>query len=339
MNRLGALFVFALVLVAVCGNASAKVDRVKTPVVKVVKSEYQPEVTAIAQGGVFAQFTGFDLKIVGRKGNLVLNSVSVEIYSEEIGESTPTIGQVFEKICLIANTSPGNSEASERRIIASLTVDENVGLSVGLGMLHSFGDSASFTVVGIPRVDAFYNFNGRTIGLAVIRVDVTDGNERVAKVRGSFPILGIEQMIDPNAWAGTVYFGRTTLYDEGRVYQAFFIHGTHDVFVKKMVFQGYQNQDAKVSVLGFVNEEYSCLVDERNNLTACNFYKKERELSANSTETESLSSDTEGIFLPAGQSLLFYNKDDSALLNHFVDKNDIIVTGEAMKYRYAPIDW
>lgn len=334
MNKLG-VFVFALVLLAVCGNANAKVVRVRTPVVRVTESQYQPEVTAIAKGGVFAQFTGFDLKIVGGKGNLVLSSVGVEIYSEEIGESTPTIGQVFEKICLIANTSPGNSEASERRIIASLNIDENVGLSVDLGMLHSFGDNASFTVVGIPRGEAFSDYNGRTIGLAVVGVSATDGNGRTAKIRRSPQILGTDQMLNFNVWAGTVFFGRTTLSIDGRAYEAFFIHGTYDVFVKKMVFQGYQNKDAEISVLGFMNEEYSCLVDERNNLTACNFYKKERELSADSTL---LSMDEAGIFLPANQYLLFYSKNDSALLNHFVDKNDLVVVGASMKYRYAPID-
>lgn len=340
MNRLGlgALFVFALVL-AVCGSASAKIIRVKIPVVKVIKSEYQPEVTAIAQGGVFAQFTGFDLKIVGRKGNLFLDIIRVEIYSDGklSDENMPTIGQVFEKICLIANTSPGNSEASERRIVSSLTIDENIGSSVYLGVEHLFGDNASFTLVGIPRGEAFNNYNGRTIGLAVTEVKALDEKGRNTKIRGSFPIFGTEQMLNPNVWAGTVYFGRTTLYDDGRVYQAFFIRGTYDVFVKKMVFKGHQNKDAKISVTGFVNEEYSCLLDGGNRLTACNFYRKERELSLDST-AESLYSDIDGIFLPAGQYLFFYSKNDSTILNHLTDENDLVVIGASMKYRYAPIE-
>lgn len=303
---------------------------------KVKKSAEQPEVTAIAGGQVFAQFTA--VEIIGvKKGKLALNNIRVEIYSEgEFGvENTPTIGQVFKKVCLIANTSLGNSDVVERTIVSSLTIAEEVGFVVDLGTFHWFGDEARFTVVGIPRDEAFSSQNGRTIGLAVIAVDASDTRAKKARVKGRFPIMGIEQRIDPSAWAGTVYVGRTTFYVDGSIHPAIYMYGTVDVIVKKIAFQRYLGKDAKIVVLNNgVSKDYDCLVDEADDLTACNFYAKERELSA-SKDAESLSAGSEGVYLSAGNYLYIYSPNDSGLFNHFVDPNDIVVVGAYMNYRYA----
>ncbi|MEK7069601.1 MAG: hypothetical protein AAB962_00915 [Patescibacteria group bacterium] len=314
MKKLGVLFVFALVLLAF--GASAEADPVR---LKVKKSVEQPEVTAIAQGGVFAQFTSVEIAGV-RKGEVLLSNVKVEIYSDgNFGvESTPTIGKIFKKVCLIANTSQGNSEAVERTIISSLTIAEDIGFSVDLGTTHWFGDNARFTVVGIPRDEAFYSENGRTIGLAIVAVDASDKKGKKAKISAKFPIMGIEQRIDPSAWAGSVYLGRTTLYEEGGIHPAIFVWGTTNVVVKKIAFQRYLDKDAKIVVRNYgngVNKEYNCIVDKADNITACNFYTKEIELSSDK-DVESMSSENDGIYLPAGSTMYMYSSNNSALFNH-----------------------
>ncbi|MEK7142522.1 MAG: hypothetical protein AAB818_02980, partial [Patescibacteria group bacterium] len=323
-------------LFAFGASAEARVARLK-----VKKTADQPEVTAIAQGGVFAQFTAFDLDVVGGKGNLSLNNIRVEIYSEgKFGvENTPTIGKVFKKVCLVANTSSGNNETVERTIVSSLTINEGVGLSVDLGTLHWFGDNARFTVVGIPSDEAFYSENGRTIGLAVVAVNASDKKGKKAKISAKFPIMGIEQRIDPNAWAGSVYLGRTTLYEEGGIHPAIFVWGTTNVVVKKIAFQRYLDKDAKIVVRNYgngVNKEYNCIVDKADNITACNFYKN-IELSADNG-VETLLSENDGIYLPAGSNMYIYSPNNAGLLNHFVDNNDIVIIGADMNYRYAPQD-
>jgi len=203
-------------------------------------------------GQVFAQFTSVEITGV-KKGKMLLSNIGVEIYSDgKFGvENTPTIGKIFKKVCLIANTSPGNSEAVERTIISSLTIDEGVGLIVDLGTLHWFGDNARFTVVGILRDEAVYSENGRTIGLAVVAVDASDKRGKKAKISAKFQMMGTEQRIDSSAWAGSVYFGRTTLYEGGSIYPAFFMCGTVDSIVKKIAFQRYLDKNAKIVVRNY----------------------------------------------------------------------------------------
>lgn len=305
---------------------------------KVKKAEDQPEVTAIVGGQVFAQFTAFEITGV-KKGRLLLDNVRVEIYSEgKFGvENTPPVDKVFKKICLIANTSPGNSETVERTIVSSLTISENDGFFVDLGTTHWFGDEAKFTVVGIPRDEAFSAYNGRTIGLAITGINASDKRGKKAKMTGKVPLMGTEQIINPNAWVGAVYVGKTDFYYNGSIYPAIYMWGTSDVVVKKIVFRQYLGKDAKVVVqnLSGINREDDCIVDEANNLTACNFYTAERELSADKG-VDSLSSGSEGIYLSAGSVWYVYSPNDSSLLNHLVDLNDIVIVGAYMNYRYAP---
>lgn len=313
-------------------GASAEAGAVR---LKVKRSSEQPEVTAIAGGQVFAQFT--TMEIVGVKnGKMALDGVRVEIYSDGKfwPENTLTIGQIFKSVCLIANTSAGNSSATERTIVASLDIGYSDGFSVVLLANHWFGDNARFTVVGTPRDEAIYSQNGRTIGLAIVAVDASNEGKK-AKAIGRFPIMGTEQIVSANAWAGTVYVGKTVYYDNGSIYPAIYMWGTTDVVVKKIAFQQHLSKDAKVAILYNGIKEYVCLVDEANNLTACNFYTKERELS-DGKGIENLSAGSEGIYLPAGNVLYMYSPNDSLLLNHLVDLNDIVVVGATMNYRYSP---
>lgn len=306
---------------------------------KVKKSVDQPEVTAIIGGQVFAQFTAVEITGV-KKGKMMLDGVKVEIYSDgKFGyENTPTIGEFFKKICLVANTSSGNNPAVERTIVASLDISKDVGLSVNFWTLdtpHWFGDNAKFTVVGIPRDEVLYSQAGRTIGLAVVVVYTSDKKNKKTKVSGKFPIMGTEQLVNPNAWVGTVYVGKTDFYYDGSIYPAIYVWGTADTVVKKIAFQQYLGKDAKVVAQNYgVNKEYVCLVDEADRLTACNFYTKERELAVD--DIESLSSGSEGIYLPVGNALYMYSPNDSSLFSHFVDLNHLVIEGAYMNYRYSP---
>jgi len=333
MKKLFGLFLFAMLLLA-CANANAKGVRA---MVKVVKSADQPEVTAIARGEVFAQFTSFDLKIAGGRGRgrsrsnkaMDLVYIRVEIYSDgKFGaENVPTIGQVFKSIHLVANTSPGNSEVVERTIISSLAISEDAGISVNLQINHSFGDGARFTIVAIPRDDVFYNHNGKIVGLALTSVEVSQKGKPV-KVIVRKIIIGTEQRVDQNAYAGSVYVGTTTLYIDGSIYQCLYVYATHDIVVKKILFKDYLSKDAAVSAMYYRgNKDYPCLADKDNKISACNFYKNKIELSV----------EDDGLLLPAGYWLYMYSKNDSLLLNHFVDPNDLVVVGASMNYRYAPI--
>ena len=325
MKKLFGLFIFVLAL-SVCADVNAKSARA---VVKVVKSEIQPEVTAIARGDVFAQFASFDLKLTRGKGAMDLVNIRVEIYSDgKFGaENVPTIGQIFKKICLIANTSPGNSETVERTIISSLAISEDAGISVNLQMNHSFGDGARFTIVAIPKDDVFYNHNGKIVGLALTSVEVSQKGKPV-KVIVRKIIMGTEQRVDQNAYAGNVYMGTTTLYSEGSIYQCLYVYATHDIVIKKILFKDYLSKDTAVSAMYYRgSKDYPCLADKDNKISACNFYKRKIELSV---EDDGL------LLLPSGYWLYLYSKNDSLLLNHFVDPNDLVVVGASMNYRYAP---
>lgn len=304
----------------------------------VKKSADQPEVTAVLGGQVFAQFTTVEVTGV-KKGKMALNNIRIEICSDGkfgVG-NTPTIGEFFKKVCLIANTSPGNSATVERTLVTSLDISDGDGFSVDLLSSHWFGDNAKFTVVGIPRDEALYSHSGETIGLAVIRVDASDKRAKKARVLGRFPVMGTEQIVNPNAWVGAVYVGKTDFYYNGNIYPAICVWGTSDVVVKKLAFRKYLGKDAKIIIQNYSgnNKEYDCLVDGENVITACNFYTAERELSVNK-DVESLSAGSEGIYLPAGSYLYVYSPNNSVLFNHLVDLNDIVVVGAYMNYRYAP---
>ena len=309
-------------------TVDAKVAREKSPRIKVVKSDLQPEVTAIAPG-TFAQFTAFDLPVVRGVGKFVLDNVRVEIYSFD-GEKWPTIGEVFKSVHLIANTSSGNSEVVERTTVATVAVDENTGSGVDIEAGVLFGNNARFTVVGIPREDVAVRWSGRTIGFAVTSVGVSLFPDKKAKVSGNFPIMGTEQGVDANAYAGSVYTMKTTMQDGDGIYPAIAVWGTADVIIKKLAFQDYFGKDVKVSVSGNGGiKEYDCLFDNWNGVTACNFYKKEHELGA-------LASEKDGIYLYSGYSAVFYSKNSARLFSD-INTNDIVVVGATMNYRYAPI--
>lgn len=310
-------------------GASAEAGAVR---LKVKRSSEQPEITAILGDSVFAQFTAVDLNIAGAK-TMTLSEVEVRAYSSGNTETT-ILPHFFKSVCLIANTSPGNSSVAEMSVVAEMIVDESVGQNMFIYVNHVFEDDAKFTVVAIPREDVFYQ-SDKTIGLAVVAVKAVASGKTI-KARGKLPIMGTEQLIKTTAYAGKIYWNKQQFYDNGNFYQSVCIRADIDIVVKKIVFADLVSKDAVITTDVYGGGgDYPCVTDKMNGNTACNFYKK-RELSAEET-VGSLAGSTEGIYLPAGYFLYIVCKNDVRLVNQFSGNNHIVAVGKYLNYRYAPI--
>lgn len=320
--------ILLLLAVLFAFGASAEAGAVR---LKVKKSEVQPEVTAILEDSVFAQFTSIEVGVIGSKA-MVLNEIVVRVYSSR--NELLKVGDFFKGVYAVANTSPGNSSAAEMSVIGETIVDEIIGQGqeVVIKINHTFGDDARFTIVAIPKEDVFYQ-NDKTIGLAVIAVKATTDNKTV-KGRGRFPIMGTEQLVKTTAYAGKVYWNKQQFYNNGNFYQAIYVHADVDVVVKKIVFADLISKGAIITTDVYGGgSDYFSVVDKPNGNTACNFYKK-RELSEKET---AMLGNSDGIYLPAGYYLYIVCKDDVRLVNQFSVNNNLVVVGAYLNYRYAPV--